>query len=111
MSRIPVIFFYINDLPQAVQSSTNSMYAVDTSLPYQSDDIHQLNEAMNKYPTTVLQWLRGNKLSLNVSKTHKHLLSQQNKRKDVWLEITLFLAKLLSLCFVNKDLSLNFQEA
>ena len=81
MSRIPAIFFYINDLPQAVQSSTNSMYAVDTSLPYQSDDIHQLNEAMNKYPTTVLQWLRGNKLSLNVSKTQALIILTKQKER------------------------------
>ena len=44
----PLLFLiYINDLPQAVQNSTVSMYADDTSLCYQSSDIDELNKAIN----------------------------------------------------------------
>ena len=44
----PLLFLiYINDLPQAVQDSTVSMYADDTSLCYQSHDLSRLNEAIN----------------------------------------------------------------
>ena len=44
----PLLFLIcINDLPQAVQNSTVSMYADDTSLCYQSSDINELNEAIN----------------------------------------------------------------
>ena len=35
--------------------------------PYRSDDIHQLSEAMNQDLTTVFEWLKGNKLFLNVA--------------------------------------------
>ena len=53
----PLLFlFYINDLPQAVKSSTVAMYADDTSLFYRSDDIHQLNEALSKGLTTVVDY-------------------------------------------------------
>ena len=66
----PLLFlFYINDLPQAVQNSTIAMYADDTSLSYRSDDVQKLNEAMNKDLTSVFEWLKGNRLSLNVTKT------------------------------------------
>ena len=44
----PLLFLiYINDLPSAVQSSSVSMYADDTSLCLKSKDISQLNEAIN----------------------------------------------------------------
>ena len=43
----PLLFLiYINDLPPAVQNSTDSMYADDTRLSYQSSDIKELNEAI-----------------------------------------------------------------
>ena len=77
----PLLFpLYINDLAQAVQNSTIAMYADDTSLSYRYDDIHQLNEAMNKDLTTVFEWLKGNKLSLNVAKTKAMIIS--NKQKE-----------------------------
>ena len=72
---------YINDLPQSVQRSTVSMYADDTSLCYQALDTTRLNEAMNSDLLLVEQWLRGNKLSLNVKKTHSMLISSKQKCK------------------------------
>ena len=66
----PLLFLlYINDLLQAVKNSPIVMYADATSLSYRSDDIHKLQEAMNKDLTTVVEWLKGNKLSLSVAKT------------------------------------------
>lgn len=37
----------INDLSQAVQDSTVPMYADDTNLSYQSDNVIQMSEVMN----------------------------------------------------------------
>ena len=93
----PLLFLlYINDLPQAVLNSTVAMYADDTSLSYRSDDIHQLNETMKKDLTSVFEWLKGNKLSLNVAKTKTMLITTKQKER--------FLAQ------NNKELSLNIQE-
>ena len=65
----PLLFLiYINDLPQAVQHSSVTMYADDTSLCYQSRDLTQLNEAINSDLKKLETWLQGNKLSLNVAK-------------------------------------------
>ncbi len=71
----PLLFLvYINDLPFGVQNSTVSMYADDTSLYIQSKDITQLNEALNEDLESLDNWLKGNKLSLNVIKTQSMLM-------------------------------------
>ena len=76
----PLLFLvYINDLPQAVQDSSVSMYADDTSLCYQSHDLTRLNEAINSDLRKLDTWLQGNKLSLNVAKTHSMLISTKQK--------------------------------
>ena len=51
------------------------MYADDTSLQHQSNDLTQLDEAINKDLTQLDQWLKGDKLSLNVANTHAMLVS------------------------------------
>ena len=55
------------------------MYADDTSLCYQSHDMTRLNEAMNSDLRKLDAWLQGNKLSLNVAKTHSMLISTKQK--------------------------------
>ena len=78
----PLLFLiYTNDLPQAVRKSNVSMYADDTSLCHQSSDITQLNEAINSDLARLERWLKGNKLSLNVMKTHSMLISTKPKHK------------------------------
>ena len=57
------------------------MYADDTSLCYQSSDINQLNETINDDPKQLDTWLQGNKLSLNVAKTHSMLVSTKQRHK------------------------------
>ena len=82
MSYTTLLFLiYINDLPQVVQKSSMSMYADDMSLCHQSSDIAQLNEAMNSDLAQVEKWLKGNKLSLNVMKTHSMLISTKPKHR------------------------------
>ena len=89
----PLLFLiYINDLPQAVQGSTVSMYADDTSLCHQSNDITQLNKAINNDLRHLDTWLQGNKLSLNVAKTNSMLITTKQKRnilKDTNLDLDL----------------------
>ena len=93
----PLLFLiYINDLPQAVQDSTVSLYADDTSLCYQSHDLTQLNKAINSDLKKLDTWLQGNKLSLNVAKTHSMLISTKQKQN--------------SLKSQNKDLDLKIRD-
>ena len=60
-----------------------SIYANDTSLCHQSSDITQLNEAINSDLAQVEKWLKGNKLSLNVMKTHSMLIATTPKHKTL----------------------------
>ena len=76
----PLLFLvYINDLPQAVQDSSVTMYADYTSLCHQSNHLTQLNKAINSDLKKLETWLHGNKLSLNVAKTHSMLISTKQK--------------------------------
>ena len=72
----PLLFLlYINDLPKAINNANVYMYADDTSLSYQNYSIHQLNRALYQDLKALDKWLRGNKLSLNVTKTQLMVIS------------------------------------
>ena len=60
-----------------------TMYADDTSFCHQSHDLTQLNEAINSDLIKLESWLRGNKLSLNVAKTHSMLISTNQKHNSL----------------------------
>ena len=78
----PLLFLiYINDLPRALQISRVSMFADDPCHYHQSSDTSLLNEAINEDLTPVDNRLKGNKLSLNVMKTHSMLVSIKPKLK------------------------------
>ena len=91
-----LFLIYINDLPQAVQDSTISMYADDTSLCYQSHDLTRLNQAINSDLQKLDTWLQGNKLPLNVAKIHSMLISTKQKQNILICQ--------------NKDLDLKIRE-
>ena len=81
-TALPLLFLiHINDLPSAVQDSTVSMYADDTSLCLKSRDISQLNKAINDDLEHLDSWLKGNKLSLNVAKTPSILIATKPKHR------------------------------
>ena len=75
-----LLIIYINDLPLAVQGSTISMYADDTSLCHQSLNMAQLNKTINNDLRQLSTWLQANKLSLNVAKTHSMLIATKQKQ-------------------------------
>ena len=80
----PLLFLvYINDLPQAVLDSNVSMYAGGAGLCYQSHDMTRLSEAINSDLANLDSWLQGNKLSLNVAKTHSMLISSKQKHNSI----------------------------
>ena len=96
------------------------MYADDTSLCYQSHDLTRLNGAINSDLKTLDTWLQGNKLSLNVAKTHSMLISTKQKQsilksqsKDLDLKIRkneLEVVKMINYLGVPNDCSLNWKE-
>ena len=55
------------------------MFADDTNLFYKRTDKHFLEEQINKELKQVSMWLKVNKLSLNVSKTHYIIFTRRRK--------------------------------
>ena len=62
------------------------MYADDTSLYHFSKDISQLKKAISEDLGKLDRWLKGRKLSLNVTKTHSMQIT--TKHNKMLLEIS-----------------------
>jgi len=59
------------------------MYADDTSLCQTSNDISKLESAINEDLELLDNWLKGNKLSLNVAKTKSMLICTKSRQKTL----------------------------
>ena len=67
----PLLFLiYINDLPFPLQRTKVMMYAYSTSISYSSRSVTDLANAINSDLQDLSIWLLGNKVTLNVVKTH-----------------------------------------
>ena len=64
------------------------MYADDTSLSFASNNIDDLNRFMNEDLNCLKDWLQGNKLSLNVLKTHAMVVGSRPKLKRIADEVS-----------------------
>ena len=70
---------YVNDLPFALKKAHATMYADDTTICCSSDNIEDLNAVVNAELTCLNEWLRGNKLSLNIIKTQAMVVGSKRK--------------------------------
>ena len=67
----PLLFLlYVNDLPNATTNLFSVLYADDTNMFATGEDIDYLVSNLNKTLLNVSDWLKANKLSINVKKTH-----------------------------------------
>lgn len=72
----PLLFLiYINDLSKISNSLYMIMYADDTNVFISGKNLKDLEIVMNRELAFLSEWLRANKLSLNVSKTHYMIFS------------------------------------
>ena len=55
------------------------MYADNTSLSFQNHSVSRVNKALNQDPEALDKWLKGNKVSFNVAKTHSIIISTKKK--------------------------------
>ena len=68
---------YINDLQECELSSSVFIYPYDTSLTLSANDSTILEEKLNKDLDEVQNWLKSNKLTLNVKKTKYMIIGSQ----------------------------------
>ena len=78
----PLLFLiYINDLPNIPNKLKFYLFADDTNIYLESDDLINLEKIMNKELVKLYEWLSINRLSLNISKTNFVIFAPINKRK------------------------------
>ena len=74
----PLIFLlYINDLSFACKRTFPVLFADDSNLFLSGKNTDQVQQMINDELKDIVIWLRANKLSLNISKTHYMLFSNK----------------------------------
>ena len=77
----PLLFLiYINDLGSLSDIVYSLLYADDTSMFITGSNINVIVKHLNEHLSIVSDWLRANKLSLNIGKTHYMVFT--NKKYD-----------------------------
>ena len=67
----PLLFLiYINDLIRSIKNSKIHHFADDANLLYAISSVKDINKKINFDLSNLVQWLRANKISLNVNKTY-----------------------------------------
>ena len=76
----PLLFLiYINDLCSTCVNIMPLLFADDTNLFASGTDLKSLQACVNKDLSAIAEWLKANKLSLNVKKTHYMIFHGKRK--------------------------------
>ena len=77
----PLLFLiYMNDLPKASNVLSFFLFADDTNIYFEADDLLSLTNTINKELSNVKSWLDCNKLALNIDKTNFVLFHSPRKK-------------------------------
>ena len=88
----PLLFLiYINDLPSISNKLKNFLFADDTNIYYESNDLANLEKIINSELKILYQWLCSNRLALNIDKTNFVLFHSQ--RKTINKPVTILINK------------------
>jgi len=60
---------YINDVVHAVSNAKSVLFADDTNLLFEHENLNQLQQIVNSELEDISKWFILNKLSLNIEKT------------------------------------------
>lgn len=115
----PLLFLiYINDLPH-VTGFRVTMFADDTTLQHSSADLKDLEEQCSLWLDQLVNYFRGNKLTLNHDKTKMMLFSPRSLKDDIIIKMndipiqqvgTAWEEKSVKFLGLNLDAQLNFKE-
>ena len=98
----PLLFLiYVNDLPCVSKVIRFYLFADDTSIYYDSDDLINLQKVVNRELRKVRKWLDSNRLSLNISKTNYVIFHSPSRRIDKFIGIKLGSKTYLVLIILN----------
>ena len=78
----PILFLvYINDLAKICRNTLPFLFADDTNLFISGSNLPQIEEMLNQELQEISLWLKVNKLSLNIKKTHYMLFTNKRSTK------------------------------
>ena len=84
----PLLFLiYINDLSKICQHTMPFLFADDTNLNHHHKDPITLQDEINADLKKISEWLKVNRLSLNIKKTHFMIFTNRNVSIDLKLSI------------------------
>lgn len=76
----PLLFLlYINDLPNCLLNCEPRMYADDTHLTFACQTVDDMQSCLNQDLENVYNWLKANKLTLNMTKTEFMLIGSRQR--------------------------------
>ena len=76
---------YVNDLPQSFSDADSYLYADDTCIFYQHENVKNNENVLNKEFSSLCQWFIDNKLSIHFGedKTKSVLFSKKRGLKEI----------------------------
>ena len=80
---------YVKDLLSVSKVLRFYLFADDTSIYYDSDNLINLQKVVNRELRKVRKWLDANRLSLNISKTNYAIFHSPSRRIDEFIRIKL----------------------
>jgi hypothetical protein len=84
----PLLFLlYINDLAHVSSSLFTIMFADDSNCFVTGKDLPDITNTLNNELSKIVTWLKANKLSLNIDKTHYMLFQPKRKYSETDLSI------------------------
>ena len=91
----PVLFLlFINDIVNVCKYTMPFLFANDSNLFSSGKDLSVIKNQTNEELQNISKWLKVNKLSLNIKKTH-FLYSQEGKFETMMLPSTLMVSQLM----------------
>ena len=86
----PLFFLiYMNDLPYVSKALQFYLFADDTSIYYDANDLITLQKVINRELRKVRKWLEANKLASNISKTNYVIFHSPSKKINEFIKIKL----------------------
>ena len=106
-----LLLLYINDMHRSSDQLCFVHFADDTTVFASHSDINNVHALVNRELVGVDNWLKTNRLSLNVSKTSYMIISNQKNALDIKIRETIF-TKVSTFKFlgVTLDENLTFKD-
>ena len=98
----PLLFLiYINDLPNISDKLSFFLFADDTNMYYESNDLKEIEKTVNKELKKFSQWLNLNRRALNVGKTNFVICRSTKKALKHNVVLIMNRKALEQKCYVN----------